>query len=256
MEKFQKSHTPIWKLQLRFAKSQENFYFETVFADWEQRIHESHQKEIVRIEREYESAILDLTPDIEQAGYDPDEIFGEQYSEENDLKNSMYASLIVALWSHMESKLKELASISILASGKLKPPLKDLSDAYEKILDGKSPNSEDLNKNACEVVKYSKKAWKFKEIRDVFNKTLDKKIAKHCASYHKLDFTRLLCNAFKHNDGICDDISYSSMNIELRNSANIISLNAIDYCAVDIQVLVDGCRDTINWIILEIENIA
>ena len=66
-------------------------------------------------------------------GYDPDDIYGEQYYETYQVTNKMYAGLIVALWSHMESTLSKLVSISQMATGKREDIVRDLKLACEDI---------------------------------------------------------------------------------------------------------------------------
>ena len=218
----QKLQTPLWMLLLEAFRSYSRVYFEREFAQWEQRIREPHDSELDQIDKAYEEEKSKLEPRIIEAGYDLDDIYSDRYFEELILANKMYAALIVALWSYMESSLSTLANISQSSTGR------DNSRAERR----------------------------FDRLMALFGEIFSKDISSCCTSYGVMNSTRLLCNAFKHNEGKCDSNNYDKLDENVKRMANIQPNKEIDYKELDIQALVNGCRDSIDWIVQEIDNCA
>ena len=246
----------IWKFELSLFESHDDIYFDSEFAAWERRVRQTHQEEVDQIEQAYSEAIASMSDEAVAVGYDPDDIYGEQYYETYQVTNKMYAGLIVALWSHMESTLSKLVSISQMATGKREDIVRDLKLACEDILNGTSPDEVELKTKAKAALDYSRRTWKFDEIKSALKNTLGSDLTNSCPYYNTLNTTRLLCNTFKHKDGRCDADLFSQLDLTVRDNAKIKPNEAIDYSSLDMEALVTGCRDSIRWIIKEIRNVA
>ena len=224
MRKFQEyKDQQQWEIKLSLYEFCDHVYFETEFAKWEHRVQETHQNEVNQIKQEYKKAMASVTTEALAAGYDPTEIFADQNDEACQVTNKMYAGLVVALWSYTEINLRNLVLISQEASG--------------------SPTT---------------KVYRFDDIKRAFNRTLDEnaKLARDCPSYEKMNSTRLLCNAFKHNEGKCDARTFSKLDSTVRDTANIETNKVINYSALEIEDLAKGCQDSIAWIVQKIKDRA
>ncbi|GEM_PF-2079138 len=151
-----------WRIALNVASLhafRDDYSLDSRWYDWEQRIKEGHKKEIAWIEKRAQSW-TNINDDF-------GDVFGEDYVRAYDLTNTMYAALIVSIWSEMESFLKTLIRIhySILREQKT-PPTR--IDHIKKVLENK----------------------------------LGIKLEK-CKSYSTVDAIRLLNNLFKHDEGYC-----------------------------------------------------
>lgn len=244
----------LWKIQLSLFETLDEVYFSTEFHEWESRIRKTHTEEVNRIKEAYEEAIASMTPEAEESGYDPNEIYGDRYSETCQITTKMYAGLVVALWSHMETSLGKLVSIAQVASSNRNTAIAELKDACDGMLEGKSAKSVELKEKIEAATSFSRTVWKFGDIKSALNRTIPNKLAVDCPSYGIMNSTRLLCNAFKHNEGCCDDQTFNLLDTGIRSQANIQIEELIDYSTLNIEVLVTGCKEAIQWICQEIKD--
>ena len=95
----------------------ENSFCDSRWGSWNRRIQRAHTAEEKQIERIYNER--KKRPSLDPS-YDPDEWAGEDYMETCRLTNSMYAALVVSIWSEMEHFLKDVVSALLSGPGEAK----------------------------------------------------------------------------------------------------------------------------------------
>ena len=86
----------------------DNYDF-SIWAEWESRISKGREEEEKRIAENIRQMESRLTP--EQKESMPDDWFVDDYRHTYEVSNSMYAALVVSLWSCMEGLLKDLVGV-------------------------------------------------------------------------------------------------------------------------------------------------
>lgn len=86
---------------------------------WKNRIENGHNEEKEQIDRMYKKWKKQIGHS-DDPSFNPDEWVGDDYWETCRLTNSMYAALVVSIWSETERFLKSIISICFEADGKLK----------------------------------------------------------------------------------------------------------------------------------------
>jgi len=217
-------------------------YHDSRWAAWEKRVEQGHateEKQIGRIHAKRKKHA------VSNRYYDPDELAGEDYWETCRLTNSMYAALIVSIWSEMEHVLKTVTMISYQALGKRKKALLMTQKFCEDSLAGKRPST---TLDGC--VKALQKLqsgipYAFREIKAALKKELDVRIDQ-CVAYRTVDAIRILNNSFKHSNGCYrPESGKRQTQIDkalLKKWAIIGQRDEIDYSKLPVKKLVVACN--------------
>ncbi|HBF34675.1 TPA: hypothetical protein DDW35_08925 [Candidatus Sumerlaeota bacterium] len=193
----------------------EQSYAESLWASWESRIKEGEQTE-----RKRNKPLRDTGKVNNKTTSIADRLSEMMLSEENSceifksklLTNTMYAALVVAMWTSMEFILKRIVCA--------------------------------LGKNIFIHSTWSK-ADKFDLIEEFFQTKLYINISK-IKEYHTINTIRFLNNAFKHNDGILATReknvlkTLDSWNRDILNRER--SQYVVNYSKLPIQKLAVGCN--------------
>ncbi|MBW1669070.1 MAG: hypothetical protein JRJ66_13675 [Deltaproteobacteria bacterium] len=187
-------------------------FFDSIWRIWKERIENGHNEEEKQIQSMYKEW-------KEQIGYsndpsfDPDEWASDDYWQACRVTNSMYAALVVSMWSEMESFLRSIVSIC--------------SEALEKQKKNNEPHQ-------------------FKEIlRKLKNFGIQ---VDQCANYLTVDAIRILNNSYKHSNGCYrpkEGRPYTRIDQTLISKWKIVkdqNEGEIDYSRLPIQEMVVDCN--------------
>jgi hypothetical protein len=173
----------------------ENGFDGSVWWMWEERIKEGHHEEVKLIKK-----IYNPTKDHPYASsslLDPNDIASENYWDIREVSDSMYAALVVAMWSRMEYFLKSLASICIESSSERIKLLKEVQTFCQDSLMGKKP---DVILNVCiKNLNKLKQPYNFKDLEDKFKEPKIK--LKNLKNYTEINSLHILNNLYKHTSG-------------------------------------------------------
>ncbi|MBW2149369.1 MAG: hypothetical protein JRI22_20415 [Deltaproteobacteria bacterium] len=190
----------------------QNHFYDSVWHIWNKRIENGHNEEGKQIQSIYEKW-------KEQIGYsndpslDPDELAGDDYWQTCRVTNSMYAALVVSMWSKMESFLKSIVSIC--------------SEALER---------QEKNNRPYEFKKILKKLKNF-SIQ-----------VEQCANYTTVNAIRILNNSYKHSNGRYrpkKGKSYTQIDKDILSKWQILqdqNEDEIGYSKLPIQEIVAECN--------------
>lgn len=204
---------PCWKVRISALQSLFRFefedYFDSIWYNWERRIQQGHDAEEKIIERQYEKAKKQQSPD---PYFDPDEWAGEDYMETCRLTSTMYAAMVVAMWARMEEFLF--------------------------FTTGVCHNELNLKANLGSPLR-------IKKVCQFFLKALKLDI-QAMGSYSVVNAIRILNNAFKHNGGRYEAAPkevHDRINGVLLERWDIVKENGdIDYSKLPIKELVEACN--------------
>lgn len=181
-------------------------YDSSVWADWECRIKEGHESEENSIAEKVKQWKLPIGS--EDWPFDPGDWITDAYWQNCRLTNSMYASMVVSLWSDVEHFLKSLLK------------------TYHKIL----------------IAQIDR--WSFDKIIKGYQKGPYINLEK-LESYSILNAIQILNNSFKHNDGYYKPCKgkHTQISQDLLNEWVILSdNNEIEYSKLPIKKLVLACN--------------
>jgi hypothetical protein len=217
-------------------------YETSKWASWEERIRREHDVEKERIDRIYDKRMKGRSGDL---GYDPAELAGEDYWETCRLTNSMYAALVVAMWSDMEHLLKGLVQTCSMALARRDKALKMTIRFCQESLNHKpSKISAKQCIKALRIVSDDIPSG-FGDIKSLIRHMVAVD-ADTCSDHTVVDTIRLLNNAFKHNDGRYETDAKTSnaraVKMLLDRWGVLDERNEIDYSKLPIKRLVAACR--------------
>ncbi len=202
-----------------------NSYALSFWDKWDQRIRNAHnedENEINEIYKRFENHKNNY-PEYDQA-FDQSDTLSDDYWETFSLTNSMYGVLVVAIWSKMESFLKDIILIC-----------RDTSEKKDK-------GSPHIFRKIIKAIKEETKVQ-----------------IKLCDSYIIINAIRILNNTFKHNDGIyepknCKEIE--NIDKELLDKWKIKEKREIEFSELPIKELITACysfsRDLIQKVRTEL----
>lgn len=217
-----------WRMRWRAARSLMNNafpasedYHMSHWAMWEERVKNGQNAEQKWIEKRYEE--LKDCPDV------PDDLFSDDYTQTVSLTNSLYAALVVSIWSEMESFLKRLIFVIYSTTGK-----------SQKI------------------------PYRFDEIKAVIKSGLGIQLER-CASYSTVNAIRELNNSFKHSNGFCDSKSYEQIkkspfvrkvlpDRRKRDTRNFDKKVMVAYSTLPIQEILNACNEFCSVLLDRVEN--
>jgi hypothetical protein len=153
----------------------ENGFDGSVWWMWEERIKEGHHEEVKLIKKIYNPT--KNHPYASSSLLDPNDIASENYWDIREVSDSMYAALVVAMWSRMEYFLGNLSSI------------------YDEAFKGKKFQQD--------------QSFRFGEII----KNLKPVNIEKCEKYLEINALRILNNSYKHASGYYKPIKDKSYTI-------------------------------------------
>ena len=210
--------------------------------EWERRIQQGHAAEEKRIERLCEERRKQPAYDPQ---YDPDEWAGEDYLETCRLTNSMYAALVVSIWSEMEHFLKHIVIMCYQALEKRRKALERALEFCEDSLAHRQPNVtlEGCLKALKEL--QSEVPYAFGDIEKALKSELGIRVG-HCREYATVNGIRILNNSFKHARGRYDpDKGKPHEQIDkglLKKWPILEGRKDIDYSKLPVRDLVVACN--------------
>lgn len=225
-EMLQKRERPIWKKDIEFKvlllsdTFPDDVGFPSSFwATWEDRVSAGHEEEKRRLS---ELAEKWSPPEgSENWPIDPDEWLADDFWQACRLANSMYASLVVSIWSEMEHFLKSLVKTCRMA---ITPP----DNTIKPITNKKIKEIKSID----EVVKFYKSKFRI----DLYFLT----------DFEVIDGIRILNNSYKHSKGFYKpDASKpaTKINQTLLDRWGILNESGeIDYTSLPIKELVISCN--------------
>lgn len=217
-----------WRIRWHAARSLMNNsfpaskdYHMSQWAMWEERVKNGHNAEQKWIEKRYEE--LKDCPDV------PDDLFSDDYSQTVSLTNSMYATLVVSIWSEMESFLKRLVFAIYRTTGK-----------SQKI------------------------HYRFDKIKEVIKSGIRIQLER-CASYSTVNAVRELNNSFKHSNGFCDSKSYEQIkkspfarkvlpDRRKRDTRKHGKKVMVEYTKLPIRDILNACNEFCSVLLDRVEN--
>jgi len=232
-------------------------YIDSQWASWERRIQRGHEDEEKVIERICKQRKTTATNPF----YDPAEWAGENYHETCRLTNSMYAALIVAIWSETEHFLKDMVRVCYQAFGKRKMALETTQSFCEDSLAGKHPQvTLDQCIRALKQLQ-TEVPYRFDEISRALTAEVGVQLPK-CANYATVDAIRILNNSFKHSRGSYlpqNDQSHTKIDKQLLKQWAIVDEHMnIDYSKLPLRDLVAAshifCGDLLDKIEQALKN--
>jgi len=191
----------------------QNGFFDSVWFLWKDRIENGHKEEEKQIQSTYKKW-KDQIGHSDDPSFDPDELASDDYWQACRVTNSMYAALVVSMWSKMESFLKSILSIC--------------SDA----LRGKE--------------KKTKEPYKFDEIKKSL-KAIGIQV-EQCRNYTTVDAIRILNNSYKHSNGHYrpkKNKLHTQIDQDLLSKWKVLknqNEDEIDYSKLPIQKIVVDCN--------------
>ena len=117
----------------------ENCFNDSIWWIWEDRVKNAHNQEEKQIQNRWQEW-KDQIGYSDDPSFDPDGWAGDEYWETCRVTNSMYAALVVAMWSKIESFLKSMVSICSDALGKHNEILETVKKFCEDSLQREKPN--------------------------------------------------------------------------------------------------------------------
>jgi len=258
---------PAWRVRWHLIESvllTETFpdrdgYGGSRWDEWERRIKQGHKAEEKQIERIYNER---KKHPADNPLYDPDEWAGEDYHETCRLTNSMYAALVVSLWSEMEHFLRSVLSVCQIETGsrkKAEDEAKALclgfsqgktTAGYRRACIGALNRIEARDRTGFGVLKDQL----FQEVRVACGQ---------CKAFYGINAIRILSNCYKHNDGHYRPQGDKDNEIRpslLRRWGILKERNEIDYSNLPIRELVTACnvfcRDLLGKVESELEKRA
>ena len=194
-------------------------YDNSLWAMWESRIDEGQKTEEKLIDKAVERWESGLT--AEQRDLMPDDIFIDDYLQTRNLTNSMYAALVVSLWSRIEDFLKNLVDVCMQAR-----------NSREKFL------------------------YKFEDIEKAFEKKIGISL-ETLSKYSTINAIRILNNSFKHSDGYYmpeETKAHKQIEKPLIEEWNILTEDSkINYTKLPIRKLVPECNSFFKHLISAIK---
>ena len=169
-------------------------YYDSVWYQWIERIQEGQRHEQERV-----SDLVNQCGDVE--------LFAEDFLKAEELSETMYAALAVAIWSHVEVFIKNTIYMCEICL-KLKP------------------HHYTINKTKGSVGKYIR----------YFNENLGINL-KYLQCYDFVDAVRIISNCFKHNDGIYD----KKIEETLEREWNLEDGKPISYSKIHYRELIINC---------------
>ncbi len=189
---------------------------------WEKRIKNGHNTEQKWIEERYKK--------LEDSLYNPADVLSDDFFQTISLTNSMYATLVVAIWSEMEFFLKGL-----------------VRSLYSTL--GRS----------------QKDSYRFDEIKKAI-KEVDIQ-PERCVFYPTVNAVRELNNSFKHYNGYCDSESchYKQIKKSLltrkalpdrrkRNTKKIGKKVMVEYSKLPFPDILNACNKFCSTLLNRVEN--
>ena len=217
----------------------ENCFNDSIWWIWEDRVKNAHNQEEKQIQNRCQER-KDQIGYSDDPSFDPDGWAGDEYWETCRVTNSMYAALVVAMWSKIESFLKSMVSICSDALGKHNEILETVKKFCEDSLQREKPN---VTLDHCiKALNKMKDPYKFDEIK--------KRLRIHgidvdqCASYTTINAVRILSNSYKHTDGRYrpkTNKAHTQIDQTLLSKWEILkdqNQNEIDYSKLPIQEIV------------------
>lgn len=174
----------------------EGGFYGSLWWLWEDRIKSAQNSEEKEIQTRYQAWKNQLRNSAE-VSFDPDEWASDDYWETCRVTNSMYAALVVSIWSQMETFLKSLASICTEASGKRIDILMEVQKFCEDSQKGEDPKT--TLDDCIKALNKIKDPYKFDEIKKRFKSPGIE--VERCKNYPIVDALRILSNSYKHADG-------------------------------------------------------
>lgn len=257
---------PVWRMRSialrRFLLGDvfpdEDSFYESRWGSWERRIQRAHTAEEKQIERRYNER--KKQPSLDPF-YDPGEWAGEDCMETCRLTNSMYAALVVSIWSEMEHFLKDVVLLCYQALEKRKTALQETLKFCEDSLAGRKPK---VKLASCIRALKELDAgipYAFDEIRKVLKREVGVEV-EQCAGYKTADAVRILNNSFKHNQGHYqpeDGMPHTWIDETLLKRWSILNERGeIDYSRLPVKELVVTCNgfcaDLLNRVDIQLES--
>lgn len=220
-----------------------NFEYKGSFwENWVDRVQEGQ-----RLEEESLSQLRERlkseSSDAEQAYADyGGDLVGDGHLQLDNLTNSMYAALVVSLWSKMEHFLKNMIAVCCKGLQKKEKALNTVSTFCSESLD-KQLDKRKL-KNCIDVLKKLQLSpYKFAEIKKFFKKEMKIKL-EELADYSTIDAVRILNNSFKHSNGFYKPVlnrTDTKIKQSLLTTWDIVKDKEVDYSKLPIEELVLAC---------------
>lgn len=239
--------------------SDEDNYCYSRWASWEKRIQQGHTAEEKLIERMYNECKKQPSSD---PFYNPDEWAGEDYMKTCHLTNSMYAALVVSIWSEMEHFLKDIVSLCRKARGNRRKALQKTQQFCKDSLARKLSNAtQKTTLNSCIKALKELQAgipYAFDEIKKAIEKEGCVKLTE-CANYAIVDAVRILNNSFKHSDGCYkpnDTDQHTQIDPALLDRWSVLDeRNEIDYSKLPVKELVVACNSFCSDLLDKLEEV-
>jgi len=200
---------PPWKAQLRMQKLRidnlfpdKTFYYESIWADWEQRIDKGHKAEESVLRERVKT--FDALPDAMRNEVQESAV--DDYGRTCELTYNMRAAVVVCLWSNIESFFKEI----ILVYCKVLPQI---------------PNKENPF-GMTELIGFCRKNLRTK---------LDS-----VPNYPVINAIRILNNAYKHNNSFYQhsaDKPWENIDAALLHDWGIRKNEQVDFTNIPLKEL-------------------
>lgn len=228
------------------------------WAEWERRIRDGHEVEEKQIERIYNKRKKELTYDPR---YDPAEWAGEDYMETLHLTNSMYAALVVGIWSRMEHFLQDVVRVCYQALDNREKALRKTQLFCQDSLARR--RSKVTLKGCIKALKelQSDIPYNFDGIKEALKREVGVCLDQ-CTEYATVDATRILNNSFKHSKGRYEPRSgksHTQIDKGLLKKWSILNdRKEIDYSKLPVKDLVVACsvfsRDLLGEVETALDN--
>jgi hypothetical protein len=231
-------------------------YHTSRWATWESRIQQGHKAEEQQIERIYERRSEEVS--AEPPDHDPGELAGEDYLETCRLTSTMYAALIVGIWSEMEHFLKSVVRLCYQALDKRRIALTTTKRFCEDSLAEKKPT--DTLESCIKAMKElaSDVPFAFDDIKKALRKEVSIDV-EQCTDFLAIDAIRILNNSFKHSRGRYEPESgqaHTQIHKSLLNKWPILDeRNEIDYSKLPVEELVLACNGFCQDLLGKVENV-
>ena len=200
------------QLKMGIPFPEQDFFYDSVWNIWKERIENGHRSEENQIQKIYKEW-KEMEPKVNDPSFDQDGWASDEFWQACKVTNAMYAALVVSIWSEMEGFLKKVFSIC--------------SEADRKEETSRKPYEFDKIEKALKVIGI-----------EIMN----------CDAAHSVNAVRILNNSFKHDDGRYrpdNNKPYSQIEPRLLSKWNILKNHngdEIDYSKLPIQEIIQDCN--------------
>jgi len=205
------SHEPEWKSRLEWHKLFGNpFSMSSGWQTWLERLKHADDAEYDRLDALQRQYAMGQTSQDKQAYRDYDnDVLADMAFQAKEISNNMHAVLIVALWSKMETELKQLAGI------------------------------------CCVALSLKEPSYKFEPLKNFLDTCISIDMERYI-HYSEVNAIRVLNNSFKHSGGYYRPDSgktHTQIDQSLESQFSLVRGSIIDYSRLPIEELVGACSE-------------